>query len=365
MEEVAGGSRGAPADHTILANGTPSDGNQQVPGSEPSDAVASTTFLAVSSHSRRLISALRLSTWGTSTGMRRPRCSTSRIFFRGAFWAAKAAALAFHSSAFWMRAVRPSVSGTAAGRDPASFSIACRVANAGRVLNNRQCNYEVRDRVKLGLIKMGCQSDREAALNVEMGQHVQAGKATMPPSCILIGEGGMGECNELQLHNMCLKGGRQEERKEGRREGGKEARKGSREQMMCVRKCMDKNYMSQTHRIQLPLAKVTRRWVTLNDGLQCFQGGLVFGEGIHPCNPGLGLQQLGSYGFDRGCVMVPPKILLRLGCCRVELRDLDTTLLQDVVAAQGPRGPLLLQLLRPLLALAFQLLPQALALTHE
>lgn len=48
-------------------------------------------------------------------------------------------------------------------------------------------------------------ADREAALNVEMGQHVQAGKATMPPSCILIGEGGMGECNELQLHNMCLK----------------------------------------------------------------------------------------------------------------------------------------------------------------
>lgn len=63
--------------------------------------------------------------------------------------------------------------------------------------------------------------------------------------------GCMEECMKIR------QGGRQEERKEGRREGGKEARKGSREQMMCVRKCMDKNYMSQTHRIQLPLAKVT------------------------------------------------------------------------------------------------------------
>ena len=92
------------------------------------------TFLAVSSHSRRLISARKASSCGTSTGMRRPMCSTSRIFFRGALCAARAADLAFHSSALLIRAVRPSVSGTAAGREAASCSISSRVDNAGRVL---------------------------------------------------------------------------------------------------------------------------------------------------------------------------------------------------------------------------------------
>ena len=70
-----------------------------------------------------------------STGMRKPMCSTSRIFFRGAFCAANTAALAFHSSAFWMRAVRPSVSGTAAGKEADSRSISSRVDSRGRVLH--------------------------------------------------------------------------------------------------------------------------------------------------------------------------------------------------------------------------------------